>query len=175
MTFTVHNDTRRELTGANVAYEILDASGTRVDGGTFAAEAAPFSHAEVGSIHTSSVLFGHERSYFLSAWLDDGRCVIDRKLTAFAEPRFLRLEDPGIRMRVEDRDGRPEVMIAAARPAFGVWIYFDDGVAAPDDNFLSLTAGSPMCIPVTVYAKGQTAELLGHKIHVLSLYDLQKN
>lgn len=157
-----------------IEYRIADSKNVTVYKNTEPLEFPGMSATELLTRDLSEYIRGHEHEYFLEYSLREGTMLICTDVLLFVPEKHFAFEDPEIVCEILGEERKFSLTVTAKSFAKDVEFNLDGIEAVFSDNYINLTAPSPVKISFNVTSGGETASHLKEVLRIRSIYDAKK-
>ena len=170
MGFSVSNETQKTFEGT-LTYTLSDAANGQITTATRQVRVDPGTTPEVWSVDFSTLVFGHEREYYLSATLTEGSLVTAQATSLFVRQKHFRYLPPELHADIRGSGRDFEMTLTAGAFAHAVELRFDGMDAVFEDNGFDITRPTPYRICFST-AEVTTAGRLQDLLRLRSAYGI---
>ncbi len=167
ITFRVHND-RKVAYDGRLHYTLADRENHILQQTDVPAHIDAQGVCDVETVDLSTRVFRHEREYYLSAYLDDGRAISSHSVCLFTEAKYFDYAPPVLQAKLTGTDGSFELRLRASAFVQGVYVTFDRVDITAQDNLVDLSAELPVKLHIRAPA-GMTAEQVYAAMRITSV------
>lgn len=171
--FYVSNERRQSFVG-NIEYRIADNENKTVFAGSEQCVAERSAAKLVLIRDFSDIISGHEREYYLEYYLKDPMGVYSQGTALFVPEKYFKFLPPEFEAHISGSDRRFSITLSAKSFAKGVELSFEDADAVFYDNYVDITASSPVKISFTLTGAADTAEHLKRALRVRCIEDVKR-
>ncbi len=171
--FYISNERRQSFVGT-IEYRIADSNNSTVHKGSEQCVIERHTAKLVLERDFGEYLRGHENEYYLECYLRDPLGVYSQSVTLFVPEKHFKFRDPEIKSQIVGSDRRFSITLTAKAFARAVEISFAHTDAVFYDNYVDITADSPLKISFTLTGGMSTVDKLTSELVIRSIYDVKK-
>jgi beta-mannosidase len=172
MRMAVHvTSDRTEPWSGRLAWRLEALDGAVLDSGEQAVSAAPLADMLLANLDFSALLdeLQRRRTVFVCE-LWQGEARLSGCVSTFVPNKHIELADPGIQVKVSEKDGQLTIRLGAKSLARFVELEFEEADAVFSDNYFDLSPNQPIAVSALL-PLGWSIEQARRALKIRSLYD----